>query len=347
MARVALLVEHSGNRRLLHDYLGPHYTVMAEEELCLEAEPPELVVADPRALHRWEPALRQARAIWSPLLIPVLLMVSGDGVRQASERLGDTAEDVVRRPLSKAELWARIQNLLRLRAFSADLNGRLTDTAAYSQVLERRVAERTEQLQYTLSETVQRLTRASEFRDTDTGRHIARVCHHTRQLADALGCDGQLCRELFEVAALHDVGKIAVPDHVLRKPGPLDAEEWALMKRHTVDGEWMLQGSDSPYLQRGAEVARSHHERYDGTGYPDGLAGDAIPLSARLVQLADVYDALRTERPYKPAFSHEQARRIILEGDGRTAPEHFDPEILRAFERNAAAFDRIQETLKD
>ncbi len=113
------------------------------------------------------------------------------------------------------------------------------------------------------------------------------------------------------------------------------------------DGEWMLRGSDSPYLQRGAEIARSHHERYDGTGYPDGLAGDAIPLSARLVQLADVYDALRTERPYKPAFSHEQARRIILEGDGRTAPEHFDPEILRAFERNTAAFDRIQETLKD
>ncbi|MFP4147787.1 MAG: HD-GYP domain-containing protein [Halorhodospira sp.] len=347
MAAIALLVRHRGNRQLLHDALGHHHRLIGEAELDLWRHPPELILADPQGFGAWEAALRQYRAAWAPALIPVLLMVSPDEAQQALGRLGDTVDDLVYKPLRKQELAARIQNLLRLQALSSDLNSQLTERDRYSRTLEQEVSERTGQLKRTLGEISHRLTRASEFKDADTGRHIARVCHHARQLAEQIGCSREFSDLIFEAAALHDVGKIAVPDYVLHKAGPLDDEEWAIMKRHTVDGERLLAGSESPYLQLGAEIARSHHERYDGSGYPDGLAGEAIPLSARILQLADVYDALRMSRPYKAGFDHETAMRIILEGDSRSQPEHFDPRLLKAFERHADAFAEIQETLAD
>ncbi|MBK1736221.1 hypothetical protein CKO15_13290 [Halorhodospira abdelmalekii] len=347
MARIALLISHRGNHRLLHDYLGSAHTLLTATEVALKQDPPHLVLTDLSGLHQWQTALSEARKAWTPLMIPVLLLVSEHGVRKALAQLGGIVDDLASKPLRSVELTTRIRNLLRLRAISEDLCGRLNDTAEYNNTLEQQIRERTESLQRTLGETVHRLTRASEFKDTDTGNHIRRVCHYSRLLAEHIGCSQTLAERIFETAALHDVGKIAVPDRILLKPGPLNAQEWAIMQQHTVKGERLLADSDSPYLQLGAQVARSHHERYDGGGYPDQLAGSAIPLAARIVQLADVYDALRTPRPYKPGFSHQQALQTICIGDGRTHPEHFDPQVLEAFEARSSAFAEIYAALAD
>ena len=142
---------------------------------------------------------------------------------------------------------------------------------------------------------------------------------------------------------MHDVGKIAIPDSILCKPGSFEPHEWEIMKTHAGLGAKMLSGSDSPYLKMGAEIAMSHHERSDGGGYQDGLSGAAIPLPARIMQICDVYDALRSKRPYKPAFTHEKALEIITVGDHRTAPSHFDPDVLAAFKRAAGRFRDIYE----
>ena len=140
---------------------------------------------------------------------------------------------------------------------------------------------------------------------------------------------------------MHDIGKVAIPDGVLLKEGPLNDDEWQVMKTHAEMGAKILEGSNSPFLTMAADIAWCHHERWDGKGYPRGLAGEAIPLTARIMNLADQYDALRSKRPYKPAFSHEKTVHIITQGDGRTMPEHFDPAILSIFKQKMDRFNEI------
>jgi len=146
---------------------------------------------------------------------------------------------------------------------------------------------------------------------------------------------------MFFASPMHDIGKIGIPDHILLKPGILTPDEWQIMKAHTSMGAKILGNSKSAHLQMGAEIALSHHERWDGGGYPDGRWGDAIPLTARIMHVCDIYDALRSKRPYKAAFDHLKALDIITHGDGRTQPEHFDPAILAAFQKAHAAFEGI------
>ena len=181
----------------------------------------------------------------------------------------------------------------------------------------------------------------AEYRDDDTGAHVRRISYYCRELAGHLGMDAEFRDRIFHASTMHDVGKIGIPDHILLKPGGFTREEWAIMQTHAAIGAKMLEGSDSPYLQMGAQIARSHHERWNGGGYPDSLRGEAIPLPARFMQIADVYDALRSKRPYKPPFGHYKSQEIILKGDGRTLPEHFDPAILDAFAKSADRFNGI------
>ncbi|MDT8718949.1 HD domain-containing protein [Clostridium sp. 19966] len=187
--------------------------------------------------------------------------------------------------------------------------------------------------------TIDALARAGEAADDDTGYHVKRVNEYARLTAELLGLKKDFVEKIAYSAQMHDVGKIHIPNNIINKNGPLTKEEFSVIKQHTVYGPMII--GDSPHLKMAKEISLSHHEKYDGTGYPEGLRGEQIPLSARIVALADIYDALRSERSYKPSFSHQKAMAIIMRGDGRVEPSHFDPKVLDVFIENNEKFDAI------
>jgi len=200
---------------------------------------------------------------------------------------------------------------------------------------------RCRELEKSHRDTLLRLLRAARFKDDETAAHLRRIQHLCRALAVHLGWTAEHAQQLMDASPMHDIGKIGVPDAILHKPGPLTAEEWRVMRRHPSYGALLLQGSGSPLLELARNIALAHHERWDGSGYPHGLVGEAIPPGARILALADTYDALRCQRSYKPAFTHERASDVILYGDGRTMPEHFDPAVLGAFRARHSEFEEI------
>ena len=189
------------------------------------------------------------------------------------------------------------------------------------------------------------LARAAELNDQETGNHIMRVNAQSALLADKLGCSHEFVRWIGQSAQMHDVGKMSIPRSVLRKPGPLDKDEWAWIHRHPLYGAQIL--GESPRLSMAREIALAHHENWDGSGYPTGLASTKIPLSARIVKIVDVYDALRSTRPYKRALTHEEAVAIISQGDNRVLPTHFDPEILSCFVHTESNVHEIHRAYAD
>ncbi|MBV9521977.1 MAG: HD-GYP domain-containing protein [Alphaproteobacteria bacterium] len=194
--------------------------------------------------------------------------------------------------------------------------------------------------------SIRLLAKAAELHDEVTGNHILRVNEYAFALAKGLGRPRAWCEEIRYSAQLHDVGKLSIDTAVLQKKGRLSAAQWREMRRHPLYGYEILRSS--PRLAMAADIARCHHEKWDGSGYPAGLAGTEIPLAARIVAVADIYDALRAARPYKPGLSHEEACAIMLEGDGRIEPRaHFDPEVLGAFARDHAMMDRVWTNLQD
>ena len=203
------------------------------------------------------------------------------------------------------------------------------------------------ELEQAYTDTILRLARASRYKDEETGAHIERLSHYSQSLALAIGWDQPRARCLFAVAPMHDVGKIGVPDAVLGKQGPLTEEEWESIKQHPLLGASLLDGSNSPLLKMAKEVALTHHERWDGSGYPKGLKGIQIPITGRIVMLCDLYDALRSRRPYKPAFTHAKTCDIILNGNERTKPGHFDPHLLEAFREMHQDFNGIYSTVTE
>ena len=186
---------------------------------------------------------------------------------------------------------------------------------------------RMEELRETRLQIVQRLGRAAEYKDNETGLHVIRMSHFSQLLALAAGCSPAWAEDLLNAAPMHDVGKIGIPDAVLRKPGPLDADEWATMRRHPEIGAEIIGEHPSGVLQLAREIALAHHEKWDGSGYPRGLAGEAIPLSARIVAIADVFDALTTRRPYKEPWPVQEAMNHIAAQAGK----HFDPALVALF----------------
>jgi putative two-component system response regulator len=247
------------------------------------------------------------------------------------------AKDFVSKPFDHLEVLTRIHNLLEVQLLQKRLR-------AQNQTLEQRVKERTAALQDSYRETIHTIARAAECRDEDTGLHIQRISHYSRELAFSMGMDEVFCDTIFYASPLHDIGKIGIPDHILLKPGGFAQDEWAVMKTHVSVGADILAGGQSPYLAMGAQIALNHHERWDGGGYPNNLVGDTIPLAARIMNICDIYDALRSKRPYKAPFHHERAMEVIQHGDGRTAPNHFDPEVLQAFVSHQHNFREVFET---
>ena len=269
--------------------------------------------------------------------VPLLMITAHDEKDVRYRALEAGAYDFLPKPVDAAEFLARARNLLRLREASL----RLADHAAW---LTREVELATREIRERERETVMALVKAAGYRDHETGAHISRVGHYAHLIAQGLHLSAQDQALMLDAAAMHDIGKVGIPDHILLKPAGFTPDEWAVMQTHTTMGAKILGSSKSPYLQMGAEIALDHHERWDGGGYPNGKRGEAISMAARIMNICDIYDALRSKRPYKPAFDHQTAVNIITIGDGRTQPEHFDPKVLAAFKQYHASFETTFDT---
>jgi len=245
--------------------------------------------------------------------VPVIFVTARGEV--ADEALGFElgAVDYITKPVSPPIVLARVQAQLALY----DQN----------RALESKVQQRTAELNETRQEIIKRLGRAAEFKDNETGMHVIRMSHYSRIIAKAIGMDDEEADLLLNASPMHDIGKIGIPDNVLLKPGKLDDDEWNLMRQHPEFGANIIGEHDSGLLKMALIVARTHHEKWNGKGYPNGLAGEEIPLVGRIVAVADVFDALTTERPYKDAWPVEKAVNLIKEEAG----EHFDPALVQAF----------------
>jgi len=246
------------------------------------------------------------------------------------------ATDFIRKPLDKFEFLPKLRNLIYL---AASIRFQKNQVALLSHEIEKAVAA----IKRREREIVNRLTMAAEHRDIDTGNHILRVGEYSKLIAKAAGFDKEFLELIAWAAPLHDVGKVAIPDSILLKPGKLTAEEWEIMKTHTIHGYKILAGSGIKLLDMAAEIALYHHEKWNGKGYPEGLKGEEIPISARIVAIADVFDAVTMKRPYKDPWPLEKAFALIE----KEAGEHFDPELARIFLEHEKEVREIHQKLQE
>ncbi len=268
--------------------------------------------------------------------VPIIVVTIMDDRNIRYEALDAGATDFLNRPIDQYECRARCRNLLTLRRQQQIISNR-------AKWLEEQVAVATKKIFAREQETLLRLAKAGEYRDEHTGNHVERIAKYCCLMAQRLGFSGAECDALELAAPMHDIGKIGIPDHILLKPGRLTADELGIMRQHARLGYEILCDSPSSFLQLGATIALCHHEKYDGTGYPAGLRGDAIPQAARIVAVADVFDALTSVRPYKPAWAPDQAMGYIRERSG----QHFDPACVDAFVGCHVDVEDVREQLVD
>ena len=280
--------------------------------------------------------IQRLRAVAGRENVPILMITANDdkGVRYEALQIGAT--DFLTKPVDRIEFSARVRNMLALGASRK----KLADKASW---LAEEVKKATAAIRAREQELLFRMSRAAEFRDPETGAHIQRMAHYSRLIAAKLGLSAAEQELILQAAPMHDVGKIGIPDHILLKPGALTTDEFAIMKNHAALGYELLKGSASTILQAAAAIAVAHHEKFDGSGYPYGVAGEAIPLFGRIVAVADVFDALTSERPYKKAWPIERARDYIQDGAGA----HFDPLCVEAFLKSWREVLSIYEQYRD
>ncbi len=297
-------------------------TEASDAETTMRRIQPDLILLDLRMPGRDGLQVLDALTAEIPrsTYLPIVMLTGDDRPEIRAQALARGARDFLHKPFERTEVLLRIQNLLETRGLHRRLE-------TQNRQLEERVRDRTHELEASQLEVLQRLAGAGEYRDDDTGLHTARVATVAAILAVAAGLPEQEVDLITRAAPLHDVGKIGIPDSVLLKPGRLTDEEFAVMRRHTIIGARILEGSRSPLMQLAEAVALRHHEKWDGSGYPDGIAGERIPLTARLVALADVFDALTHARPYRPAWTIEATLAEIA----RLRGTHFDPALTDLF----------------
>ena len=260
-------------------------------------------------------------------LLPIVLVTALCETEYRVKGIEAGCDDFISKPVDKVELLARVRSLLKVKAY----NDLMTD---YRRDLESEVAARTEEVKHAFErikvaslETIYRLSMAAEYKDEDTGAHIKRMSLYSAAVARHKGLDESAVETILYAAPMHDLGKLGIPDLILMKPAKLDSAEWEVMKQHTVIGAKILKGSDAEFIRMGESIALNHHEKWDGSGYPNGLKGVEIPIASRIVAIADVFDALTSKRPYKVPFSDEKSLGIIREGRG----SHFDPDVVDVF----------------
>jgi len=365
-SRILIVDDESLNIDVVQGYLEMDgYQNVASTENSIQALPligefrPDLVLLD---IHMPDVSgmeiLRAIREDAAFSTIPVVILTASSTSETKLEALENGATDLLSKPVHRGELLARIRNVLTVKAYQDRL-------CRYSEELETAVRQRTADLEASRLEVIQCLARAAEFRDDDTGQHIARVGRYARIIGEELGLPAALLEFLEPAAQLHDVGKIGIPDDILLKPGRLTPQEFELMQKHCGYGKKIVDSAPnnetglvhghaemgakilgvarSPILNMARRIAMTHHEHWDGSGYPLGLAGEDIPIEGRITAVADVFDALSSKRVYKPAFSLEKCFAILTEGRGT----HFDPQVVDAFFARRDDIVKVQIDLAD
>jgi len=253
--------------------------------------------------------------------LPPILILTAQHMQSFRQRALDSgAIDYVTKPFNAEELLSRVHNLLEVQMAHKYMRHQ-------NEILEHKVQERTQVIHDTRLQVVRCLGRAAEYRDEETGLHIIRMSKMAKVIAKAAGLDNEQCDLLLNASPMHDIGKIGIPDHILLKPGKFEPDEWEIMQTHAQIGADILSEDDSELMRMAHDIAISHHEKWNGKGYPNGLKGDDIPLVGRITALADVFDALTSKRPYKKAWPLEKAVDLIKEESG----QHFDPELVALF----------------
>ncbi len=259
--------------------------------------------------------------------IPIVMVTALSEVEDRIKALEAGANDFLTKPVDMAELRATVSSQMQVKAYHDHMRD-------YQKELEAEVAKRTKQLREALEkikiaslDTIYRLSRAAEYKDEDTGAHIKRMSHFSVAVAKQMKLDDHTIETILYAAPMHDIGKIGIPDRILQKQAKLEPDEWEIMKKHTIIGSQIMEKSDAEFIKLGEIIALTHHEKWDGSGYPKGLKDKAIPLAGRITAIADVFDALTSKRSYKRAFSLEKSFTIIKEGKG----SHFDPKVVAAF----------------
>lgn len=286
---------------------------------------------------------RRLKADDKTKIIPIVMVTALTEVESRVMALEVGADDFLSKPVDRTELRARVASLLKVKAYNDHMIN-------YQNVLEEEVVRRLAELRQAFEkikmaslDTIYRLSRTAEYKDEHTGTHILRMSNYSAIIARTMGLAERTVESILYAAPMHDIGKIGIPDRILLKPTTLDADEWAIMKQHTVIGGKILEASDAGVIRLGEIIALTHHEKWDGTGYPKGLRGNKIPLVGRIVAIVDVFDALIFKRPYKEAFSLEQSLGIIKEGRGT----RFDPNVVDAFFAAEDKLLAIKEKYKD
>ena len=322
------------NVELLEAYLVPQgYAIVkaANGKEALEqlaSHPIDLILLDVMmpGMDGFEVA-RKVRQDGTHKLLPIILVTALQDTEDRVKGIEAGCDDFLSKPFDQDELLARVHSLLKVKSYNDLL-------ANYRTELEAEVAQQTAELKRAFErikaasmETILRLSIAAEFKDAGTGEHIKRMSYYAAAIARQMGLDENTIEGILYAAPMHDIGKVGIPDRILTKPGKLDPDEWEIMKKHPLIGAKILAGSDVEFIQLAETIAHYHQEKWDGSGYPEHLKGTQIPLTSRIVSIADVFDALTSKRPYKEAFTTEVSLDIIREGRG----SHFDPDVVDAF----------------
>ncbi|MEI6207054.1 MAG: HD domain-containing phosphohydrolase [Desulfuromonadales bacterium] len=331
---ILVVDDMAGNLRLMKTILEPlgyEVTTALDGEEAMAAvrnDAPDLILIDAMMPHMdgFE-TTRRLKASAETKIIPIIMVTDLNRVEDKVKALEAGVDDFLTKPVDKIEMKTRVAALLKVKAFNDHMLN-------YQKELEAELDNRTKSLKEafgivrtTALDTINHLSRAAAFKDGYSRGHVLRMSNFAAAIARYMGMTERAIESLLHAAPLHDVGKIGVPDQILLKPGKLDPEEWNIVRQHAAIGGKILENADTTYIKLGEMIALTHHEKWDGTGYPKGLKGDEIPLAGRITAISDVFDSLISKRPYREARTIEEAFYIIKEGDGT----HFDPKIVKAF----------------